>query len=120
MLTKKTAIAIANCHAQIQNAEDLLKQMQDIIKKHPYEEPEYVRDVFGQRRNSLHLGIPNGDSSSRMLNVDFELAAIIIEAQIGKYKIHLQALNNLAATECQQTEAPNVQVSDTTDDAKRD
>lgn len=62
--------------------------------------PVDLVDVFVNRQNSLQLGVPSGRSSHSIFQVDFELAAIIIDAQILKYKQHLVALNEVAKAEC--------------------
>lgn len=97
MLTQKTAASIHNCHEQIARAEKLL-----IETKKTVEQTEHyaIRDAFGRDARTLQLGVPHGSNGHQILNVDFELASIIIEAQIEKYKIQLKALNELCAMEC--------------------
>lgn len=96
MLSQKTAAALHNCHQQILNAEKLLEETRKVIEK----EETTLRDGFGRNVRTLELGVPSGSSGHRIFNVDFELAAIIIEAQVEKYKVQLKALNELAMTEC--------------------
>ncbi len=102
MLSQKTAAALYNCHQQIVNAEQLLQQTKESILKDEDRFSEYkgLIDAFGSQKRRLELGIPSGSSGSRLVNVDPDLAVIIIEAQIGKYKSQLGALNQIAALEC--------------------
>lgn len=101
MLTQKTAAALHNCHQQIINAETLLKETR---KEMESSGESKLIDAFGRRSRSLELGVPSGSSGHRIFQVDFELAAIIIEAQVEKYKQQLKALNVLAKIECEQEE----------------
>jgi hypothetical protein len=101
MLTPKTAAAFYNCNQQIERAEKLLVDVTKMIDKI---DPKELRDSFGRVQHSLQLGIPSIGSSHYIVNVDPELAVIIIEAQIVKYKEQLKALNVLAGKECVNTE----------------
>jgi hypothetical protein len=96
MLTQKTAAALYNCHQQIINAEKLLTETRKIVDR----EETTLRDAFGRNVGTLELGVPSGGGGHRIFNVDFDLAAIIIEGQVEKYKIQLKALNELAKSEC--------------------
>src|SRR5690349_20778831 len=96
MLTQKTAAAIHNCHQQIANAETLLKDMHEAYVQNDSMD---LIDAFGRKRG-LQLGVPSGRDSHRIFNVDNDLAVVIIEAQIAKYKTQLAALNELAKQEC--------------------
>lgn len=96
MLTQKTASALYNCHQQIINAGILLEETKKIIEK----EEVSLRDAFGRNVRSMELGVPSGSSGHRIFSVDFDLAAIVIEAQVEKYKVQLKSLNELAKEEC--------------------
>lgn len=96
MLTQKTAAALHNCHQQIINAHKLLEGVEKAVERDPTE----LRDSFGRSVHTLQLGVPGGHSSHTIFNVDFDLAEIIIKAQIEKYKSQLAALNELALVEC--------------------
>lgn len=65
-----------------------------------------LADVFGRPQRSLELGVPSGSSGHRILNVDYELSRVIIEAQIQKYKNQLIALNIQAKDECLEPSTP--------------
>ncbi len=97
MLTQTTAAALHNCHQQIINAEKLLTETRKELK-----EPlsSKLIDAFGRRSHSLELGVPSASGGHRIFQVDYELAAIIIEAQVEKYKAQLKALNEMALLEC--------------------
>lgn len=97
MLTQITAAAIHNCHQQIANAKTLLTETRKEVER---EGDSKLIDNFGRQARSLQLGVPSGQSGHRILNVDFDLAAIIIEAQILKYEQQLVALNEIAKMEC--------------------
>lgn len=96
MLSQKTSAALYNCHQQIINAGKLLDDTRKIVNREEVE----LRDAFGRNVRSLELGVPSGSSGHRIFSVDFDLAAIIIEAQVEKYKVQLKALNELAKEEC--------------------
>jgi hypothetical protein len=97
MLTQKTAAALHNCHQQIMNAENLLAEMRKTLERN--NEVDLI-DAFGRHRHSLQLGVPSSKSSHTIFNVDPDLAMVIIDAQVMKYKAQLQALNKLATEEC--------------------
>src|SRR5262249_2372342 len=101
MLSQKTAAALHNCHQQILNAENLVSEMRKSIERN--NEVDLI-DSFGRHRHSLQLGVPDG-SGHRIFNVDPDLAFIIIDAQVIKYKQQLIALNQLAKAECEQEDS---------------
>lgn len=96
MITQKTAAALHNCHQQIINSEKLIADVKSALDR---AEPTRLIDAFG-RRCTIEMGIPSGGSGHRILNVDNDLALLVIEAQIEKYKSQLKALNEIAKDEC--------------------
>lgn len=103
MLTQETASAIYFCRQNILNAQKLLTDMAALEEQQKKSFPDRqlrLKDVFGRERATLELGVPSGNSGHRIFNVEYDLAKIIIEAQIKSYETSLAALNVLAAKEC--------------------
>lgn len=99
MLTKGTAAKIWGCYREIEAGEELLKDMEELKKRYPYDEyASKLKDAFG-RGQDLQLGIPSGENSHRLIGVKPELAQAIIRAHIKEKMAKLAALNEIAFLE---------------------
>jgi len=98
MITVETATDIALTHRDIKVAIELLSDIEKEIEK-GQNEPSDIRDNFGRRVGYLDLGVPSGNSSRRLFQVDWCLAKPVIEAHIAKLKSELSALNQKALFE---------------------
>ncbi len=96
MISPETATDIAVIYRDIAVAEQLLA---DVKKALDVFEDVDIRDVFGRRRHSLEMGIPNGESGRRILHVPYQLAVPVIEATIASHKARLTALAEKARFE---------------------
>ena len=95
MITRETAVKIAFAYSEIEAAQGLLKQLGE---RNAIDKPDF-RDVFGRSRRALTLGVPSGENSHRLLDVDHELARIIIAAHIDKKHSEIVALCEVARLE---------------------
>lgn len=102
MITKNTAVKIAYGYAEIEAAEKLLETI--ATAKGDGSVPDF-RDAFGRRKN-LTLGVPSGEASTRLLDVGFPLAEIIIKAHIQDKRSEIEALCQLAKSELEGAQAP--------------
>lgn len=96
MITFQTAYDIANTHQEIERAEKLLKDTQEALSRR--QQPD-VRDAFGRSQPGLQLGVPSGDNSVRLYQVDWSLCVPVLTAHIGKLRAKLAALDEVARTE---------------------
>ena len=96
MITKETATDIALVHREIETAQELLAEIE---KAQSNFRPEDVRDAFGRPVHGLQLGVPSGNQSQRLFNVQWSLAKPVIEAHIAQCKSRLFALNEKAKEE---------------------
>ena len=104
MITQETAGKIWNAYREIEVSEKLLSDMAEAARVFDNDvRRETVKDAFGRRRQ-LTLGIPNGDSSQRILDVDPGLAKCVIVAHIAEKRTELVAMNELARIEVGQAE----------------
>ena len=96
MIAYKTAIEIASTYKEIENAEELLEKLDKSIAE---PDTEILRDCFGRPRNTLELGIPSGESSHRVYNVNPKLARSVIVAHIANKKAYLVEMQERAKIE---------------------
>ena len=96
MITRKTASDIWLCHDELEKAKKLLIDLNELKNKWPKE--QLLRDVFG-RPSGLQLGVPSGQNSHRLFDVDPELAKSCIIAHIAQKKAELVAANERARIE---------------------
>lgn len=95
MITKKTAYDIWIAYDEIEKSEKLLAEMQAQLSRG---ETVSLRDAFGRPR-SLQLGVPSGENSHRLFDVNPGLAVAVIKAHIADHKARLDALNLQAHAE---------------------
>lgn len=103
MISFQTAYDIATAHQEIERAEKLLAETQEALSRR--EQPD-VRDAFGRHQGGLQLGVPTGDNSRRLYQVEWNLCIPVLKAHIGQMQAKLSALNELARTELASTPAP--------------
>jgi len=96
MITFKTAYDIATAHHEIERAEKLLKDTQDALDRRA--QPD-IRDAFGRHQAGLQLGIPSGENSTRLYQVEWSLCIPVLTAHIGQMRAKLAALNEVARVE---------------------
>lgn len=96
MITEKTARAIAYAYREIEVAEALLAKIEDALSR---QELPDIRDAFGRPRGGLQLGVPSGESSTRLFDVSWTLAKPVIEAHIAHHRSVLAALSEKARAE---------------------
>lgn len=103
MLSRKICEEIWHCHREIETAETLLAEVEELIKRnkenfHSRQHEEKLKDVFGCERN-LELGIPSGEKSRRLFRVSYDLAVPVIKAHMASKQARLAELNEMAALE---------------------
>jgi hypothetical protein len=96
MISKETAMGIALAYREVETAEKLLAEIRKEIR--PPEAPD-LRDSFGIRVRSLQLGVPNGETSRRLFDVQWALAEPVIEAHIAHHRSVIVALCEKARAE---------------------
>ena len=112
MITQETAQRIYATYREIEVGQQLLADMEKIEKAGlPFDkmnrtEPR-IKDAFG-RRQHLQLGIPQGETGHRLLEVSPDLGKSIIRSHISKTKAALDELQEQARNELDQPEADHV------------
>ncbi|MBC8125820.1 MAG: hypothetical protein H8M99_01550 [Gloeobacteraceae cyanobacterium ES-bin-144] len=101
MITQETAAAIWHAYREIATAEKLLADMKAEREK-PFSElnkhSPTIKDAFGRPRH-LELGIPSGDNSHRIFQVNPQMAESIIRSHIGQKQAELVDANERARIE---------------------
>ena len=95
MITQETARDLWVAYDEIAKGERLLADMEKQLKEGVDPNP---RDPFGRRKN-LQFGIPCGDSSHRLLDVQPALAMAVIRAHIADKRAALELANERARSE---------------------
>ena len=95
-ITKETAHKIALAYREVETGEKLLAEIKEALGRR--EAPD-VRDVFGRHQGGLQLGVPSGSNGHRLFDVEWSLAAPIIEAHIAKQRAIITALSETARAE---------------------
>ena len=95
-ISYETAKAIAYAYRDIEAAEVMIADVKKAIENH--REPDF-RDAFGRPQRGLQLGVPSGESSHRVFNVQWEMALPILQAHIAKQKALIAILEEKAAAE---------------------
>lgn len=96
IISFETAQKIAFAHSEMRAARTLIEQ---IKQKSPYDDLPDIRDDFGGRRGALQLGVPSGNASHRLYNVDYNLAVPILEAHVAKQYATILSLTQQAIAE---------------------
>lgn len=95
MITKQTAYDIWIAYDEIAKGEKLLNDLNEADRQG---ESMNLRDGFGRRR-SLQLGVPSGESSQRLFDVQPALAFAVISAHVANKRAELLVLNQRAIAE---------------------
>lgn len=103
MIKKETAAKIWNCYSEIEKSEALINEMNE--RKNRGEDPN-PRDPFGRQR-CLQLGVPSGESSHQIYDLQPALAIAVIEAHIAAQRAALAAANEQARHEVAELPPPN-------------
>lgn len=112
MITKETARRIYNCYSQLENIEQLKKDMAEEVQKVRQREAEREKEGgftkpipehdFGKFGNGMQLGVPDGYSSSmRIFNISPELAIQVMDEHkkaLLKEMDSLKAIANIEMT----------------------
>ena len=101
MVRKETAAKIWNTYREIETAEGLLRELEEIkIGFEVDEKAPKIKDAFGRRKH-FEFGIPSGDNSHRLFEVSPPLAESVIKAHIENKKAELVEANKQARIELQ-------------------
>jgi hypothetical protein len=95
LVTFETAREIWLAYDEIAKAEKLIAEMHEQMARYDCPNP---RDLFGHRR-CLQLGVPSGDNSHRLFDVQPELAITCIKAHIAGKRAVLEAASERARAE---------------------
>lgn len=95
-ISKQTAMDVALAYREVETAEKLLADVRETNRGRATND---IRDAFGRVQHGLQLGVPSGDSSTRLFNVPFSLAVPIIEAHIAHHRAVIVALTEKAKIE---------------------
>lgn len=107
MITQETASRIWQAYREIATSEKLLNDMKETRERERFDEYEpTLKDAFGHRRQ-LQLGVPSGQSSTRLFDVSPILAESIIRAHIEHKKAELAEANEQARIELDKPKTPN-------------
>lgn len=101
MIRFETAFAIASAHQEIERAEKLLADTQKALSRRQMPD---VRDAFGRHQPGLQLGVPSGENSTRLYQVEWSLCVPVLTAHIGQMGAKLSALNEVARSELDQVQ----------------
>lgn len=95
MISKQTAYDLWVAYDEIERAKRMLAELEEQRKRG---DEMNLRDAFGHRR-ALQLGVPSGDSSHRILDLQPSLAVEIIKAHIAQKRAALTVINERAIAE---------------------
>lgn len=95
-ITRQTAMNIALAWREIETAEKLLSEIEDVRARHS--SPD-IRDAFGRPQTGLQLGVPSGQNSHRLFDVPWEMCAPIINAHISRKRALIATLSAQARVE---------------------
>ena len=99
MIKRETAEKIWIAYREIETAEKLLKDMQEMRETQRIDKSApTLKDAFGRRRH-LQLGIPSGENGHRLFDVSPVLAESCIRAHIEKKRAELVDANEAARIE---------------------
>ncbi len=99
MITKETAAMIWTAYREIDVAEKLLSDMQEVRARERVDaHAPTLRDAFG-RKQQLQLGIPSGENGHRIFDVSPVLAESVIRAHIENKRAELHEGNERARIE---------------------
>ena len=100
MISAETAQRIALAYREIETAENLLKEIEETIRRRG-EAPD-IRDAFGRLQDGLQLGVPTSNSSHRLFNVPWTICRPVIETHIAQQRAVIATLSEKARLEMSQ------------------
>ncbi len=95
MISKQTAFDLWIAYDEIDRGENLLADLEELRRQG---KEMNLRDSFGQPRR-LQLGVPSGESSHRLMDLQPTLAVEVIKTHIAQKKSELALINERARTE---------------------
>ena len=96
MISQKTAMDIALAYREVETAQKLLSEIDDVVKGRGATD---IRDAFGRHQDGLQLGVPSGANGHRLFHVPWSLARPIIETHIANQQAIIAALSEKARIE---------------------
>ncbi|MFA9286088.1 hypothetical protein ACCQ08_14980 [Comamonas sp. SY3] len=101
MITQETAALIYQAYREIESGLKILEDMKTIRERQGLDKhAPTIKDAFGRPRH-LQLGIPSGENSHRVLDVDPVLAESVIRAHIENKRAELASVQERARIELQ-------------------
>lgn len=103
MITRKTAERLWVAYREIESAEKLLSDMEEVREREHMSQKDRqhertLKDAFG-REQHLQLGIPSGKNSHRIFEVSPRMADAVIRAHIAGQKAKMLELQEVARVE---------------------
>lgn len=98
MITKETCVKIWNCYNEMDKAKKLISDMAETLKEDEDKLTPTFENAFGEKRG-LQLGVPSGQSSHYLFNVNTDLSVKIIEQHIMQNEKRLEELKAIAKIE---------------------
>ena len=99
MITQETAALIYRAYREIESGQKLLEDMKSIRESQGLDKhAPTIKDAFGRPKH-LQLGIPSGENSHRILDVDPVLAESVIRAHIKNKQAELATVQECARIE---------------------
>jgi hypothetical protein len=98
MITKETCVKIWNCHNEIEKSKKLIEDMAKVLSNDESKKAPTLDNAFGERRG-LQMGVPSGNDSHYLYNVNIDLGVKIIEAHIKQNEERLIELMAIAKIE---------------------
>jgi len=99
IITQQTAYDIWIAYDEIAKGKKLVADMEKELKDGNDPNP---RDSFGRQRN-LQLGVPSGESTHRLFDLQPKLALAVIRAHIAEKQAFLELANERARAELGQS-----------------
>jgi hypothetical protein len=104
-ISEETARKIDIAYREVEVGEKLLSEINQALSQRMIPD---IRDDFGRQSPCLQLGIPSGNNSHRLFNVEWSLSIPIIEAHVAKQRAIIAALSEKARTEIEATQIEQV------------
>lgn len=108
MITKETAVRIANTYVELENSQKLIDDMGKVLEQDKDKQYPNLYNAFGERKG-LQLGVPSGEIGHRLFDVSADLAVQVIQRHIEKKQARLRELMAIAFIELTAKTAPPVE-----------
>jgi hypothetical protein len=99
MIKSELLVQLWTCRKEIDNAQNLLKEMDEQLAKKSDVEPTF-QNAFGEHVG-LQLGVPTGHNSHRIYGVEASLGRKVIEAHIENCKAKCAQYETEISISCQ-------------------